>query len=126
MHDELSIELTAASTRFDAEDERWLAQVDELAGELRQAGMLAASAGPTRAGQKGAVDQLILSVGSGGGFAAAVELVRAWLGRGRGRKVALEFFSDGSVKRCELSGGAEDEAHVAQLLRLLRNDESLR
>ena len=121
MSDELWVRLVPESARFDAEDERWLAQVDELAGELRHAGLLAPPTRIAMADTKGTVDQLILSVGSAGGFTAAVEMVRAWLARGRGRKVALEFFPGGSVKRCELSGGAEDEAQIARLLPLLEN-----
>jgi hypothetical protein len=106
----LEIELEPGSTRFDPTDERWLGQVRDLTRELQRADVLLRRSTP-QPGAKGAIDQLVLSLGSAGAFTASVELIKAWLGRDHGRKLVVKFFENGRLEAIELSGGAADE-HV--------------
>ena len=110
MVESIEIELEPSSTRFDQDDERWLGQVRDLTRELLRADVLLRRSTP-QPGAKGAIDQLVLSLGSAGAFTASVELIKAWLGRDRGRKLVVKFFENGRLQAIELNGGAADE-HV--------------
>ena len=124
--DPVDLELAPGSTRFDPADERWLRQVQDLAQELQKAGLLQQRSTP-EPGTKGALDQLILSLGSGGAFAASVEIVKSWLSRDRGRTLVVKYFENGQTQAIELSGSVADEAAFARIqshLENQRNDQS--
>ena len=85
----MDVSVVARNGRYAADDHRWLDQVAGLVRELRR------EAGPVHVhrtpvpGTKGAVDQLILTLGSAGAFTATVEIVRLRLARDRHRSVEL-------------------------------------
>jgi hypothetical protein len=63
-------------------------------------------------GTKGTVDQLILSLGSAGVFAAAADILRAWLARDRHRSVVVTVAGpDG--KRTEVRVDAQNASAAA-------------
>jgi Effector Associated Constant Component 1 len=105
----LEVELTPGTTRFDLADERWLGQVRDLQQGFQQAGVLVQRSLP-EAGSKGAIDQLIISLGSAGAFTASIEIVKAWLGRAHDRRLSVKFFENGRPQEIELRGSAADEA----------------
>jgi len=104
----VEVELQAITARFDAADERWLRQVRELAEGLGKAGVLLQRSVP-EAGAKGALDQIVISLGSAGAFTASIEIVKSWLGRDSNRKLIVKFFENGRPQAIELSGRAADE-----------------
>jgi hypothetical protein len=117
----ITVEMTfvARSDRFDADDERWLAQARSLVDELRQEV-------PTRTersadpGTKGTVDTVILALGSAGVFTAAVECFKAWLSRDRSRRLELTVSVDGHEEKYTLVGTAVDDAAYDRLAEVVR------
>lgn len=104
----LDLVIEPRSDRFDPADDRWRSQVSEfyrgLDGEVggirRQ---------PERVeGAKGAVETVIVALGSAGAFTAAVEYLRAWLGRDRTRRLDVSWAVDGHTERVTVSGDAVD------------------
>lgn len=87
----LEIGLITKNDRYYEDDPRWLAQSAALVQELRR------ETGPVRLrrtpvpGTKGAVDQLVLSLGTAGAFSLAVQLINSWLSRDKHRSVEISF-----------------------------------
>lgn len=83
-----TLRFTVASDLYDANDERWEAQVQGLLDDLK------ANAGPVsketsaEAGTKGGAETIILALGTAGAINAAVTIFKAWLGS-RGRRVQV-------------------------------------
>ena len=104
MANTIEIGLAAANARFDDDDPRWRGQVADLMHELRRgAGSVRARREPVP-GTKGAVDQVILALGSAGAFTAAVQIVRAWLARDKHRTVRMTVTGpDGRVRTVQIS-----------------------
>jgi membrane-associated two-gene conflict system component 1 (EACC1) len=100
----LEIRLVSRNDRYDDDDPRWLAQTATLVHDLRRdSGSVRLHRTPVP-GTKGAVDQLILSLGSAGAFSVAVQLISAWLRRDRRRSVELTFTdADGNPKTVRVS-----------------------
>jgi hypothetical protein len=96
---QLEIGLVAHNDRYDDDDPRWHAQTAVLIHDLR------AEAGSVRLhrtavpGTKGAVDQLILSLGSAGAFSVTVQLISTWLKRDKHRSVELMFMDAAGNRR---------------------------
>ena len=87
----LEIELVARNDRYDDDDPRWLTQTATLVHDLRRdTGSVRVHHTPVP-GTKGAIDQLILSLGSAGAFSVAVQMISIWLSRDRHRSVELSF-----------------------------------
>ncbi|HLM05709.1 MAG TPA: hypothetical protein VK402_11045 [Blastococcus sp.] len=108
----LDLVLEPHSDRFDPDDDRWRRQVgdlyrgldDELGGVRRE--------GRPVEGTKGVVDTVILALGSAGAFTAAVEMVRAWLSRDRGRSLDVSWEVDGRKERVTVTGAAVDNEAI--------------
>lgn len=109
-----------ATEKFDDDDERWQHQKDQLVIELRQeVGTIRHEWTPV-AGSKGAVDSLILALGSAGAFKAAVACLRAWLARDRTRRIELSWTVDGREEKAVIEGKAVDDNTFAALAASLR------
>ena len=109
---EVSIE--PHNDQYDPDDDRWQDQVASLYTDL------SAEVGATRRsrpveGTKGAVDQVILALGSAGMVQAAVDCLRAWLGRDRDRRIDVRWEEDGASRSVTLSGEAVDVATIHEL-----------
>jgi Effector Associated Constant Component 1 len=66
-------------------------------------------------GTKGAADQLIIALGSAGAFQAAVDCLRAWLGRDRDRRIDLRWEENGVERSVTLTGEAVDAETVREI-----------
>jgi hypothetical protein len=89
MPEPMEITLTAHSEKYDADDDRWRGQVGDLVHQLRtetEALRLERTAVP---GTKGAMDELIISLGSAGAFTAIEQVFRSWLSRDKTRSIKL-------------------------------------
>jgi Effector Associated Constant Component 1 len=91
MADPLEIDLVARNDRYDDEDPRWREQIGVLIGDLRRGTESVRLRRIAVPGTKGAVDQLILSLGSAGVFSVAVQVISTWLSRDRHRSVEMTF-----------------------------------
>jgi hypothetical protein len=69
----------------------------------------------TRAVAKG-VEAIILALGSAGAITAAVEALRLWLMRDRGRRVQLSWTVQGERREVELAADRMSEAGARELL----------
>jgi hypothetical protein len=104
----LDLVIEASSDRFDPDDDRWRSQVSELHRGLdTEVGGVRRESEQVE-GAKGGIDTVILALGSAGAFTAAVEYLRAWLGRDRSRKLDVSWDLDGRTERVTVSGEAVD------------------
>jgi hypothetical protein len=70
----------------------------------------------TQAVAKVGVETLILALGSAGAITAAVEALRLWLARDRGRRVQLSWTVGGERHEVELAADRMSEAGARELL----------
>jgi membrane-associated two-gene conflict system component 1 (EACC1) len=111
----LELVIEPRSQRFDPADDRWRGQVSELyTGLAREVGGLRRDAERV-AGAKGAVETVILALGSAGAFTAAVEFLRAWLGRDRSRRLDVSWDVDGRTERVTVTGDAIDSTGIDRI-----------
>lgn len=99
--------LTPYSDDYRPDDDRWRGQVVGLVGELRREVDVDQRSTPVD-GAKGTVDELVVALGSAGAFTAAVECLRAWLGRDRNRRIDVRWDEGGRERHVSLSGEAID------------------
>jgi hypothetical protein len=100
--------------QYDSDDEGWRDQVAALYAELSDS-VDTVQRGRQVAGAKGMVDQLIIALGSAGVFTAAVECLRAWLGRDKDRRIELRWTQDGHERSVTLAGEAVDAETMREL-----------
>ena len=113
----LRLTVDARNDQYDPDDDRWIDQAGTLYQELRTE-VDVVPGGQAVPGAKGAVDQLVIALGSAGAFQAAVQCFRAWLGRDRDRRIELKW-DDGGVKRSiTLTGDSMDTATIRDLAML--------
>jgi hypothetical protein len=115
---ELAID--ARNDDYDPADDRWRDQVVGLYSELRADVDTSLRARPI-AGTKGSIDELIVSLGSAGAFTAAVECLRAWLGRDRSRRLDVRWNEGGVDQYVTLSGDAIDVQSVREIAKAAAN-----
>ena len=121
----VELRLQPCSERFDALDDRWLDQVGAFGVELdREVGGVRRDRQPA-AGEKGALDSILLSVGSAGVLTATVEFVRAWLSRDAGRSVKVSFSDAGNLQQVELTGEQLDPPRCRRSCRASRSGASM-
>ena len=101
------IALEPRNDRYDPDDDGWQNQVATLYADLNAQVDTIRSARPVE-GAKGAVDQLIIALGSAGVFAAVVDCLRAWLGRDRDRRIDVRWVENGMEQSVTLTGEAVD------------------
>jgi hypothetical protein len=118
----VDVTLQPSSTRYPQHDDRWLAQVADLVSELNRVSAPRLRTGSAVKGAKGAVADIIVSLGSAGVFTGVVQVARGWLGRDSGRAVKVTWFENGSLQSLELTGSKLDESALAGLKGLLGPD----
>jgi hypothetical protein len=110
-----TIAVDPRNEQYDPDDERWLDQVRGLYQELSRQVDVTAAPGPPVPGAKGAVDQVVIALGSAGAFEAAVTCLRAWLGRDRDRRISIRWQSAGTERSLTLTGEAVDEETIREV-----------
>jgi hypothetical protein len=110
----LEVVVEPRNDRYDPDDDGWRDQVATLYADLdAQAGTIR-RARPAD-GAKGGADQLIIALGSAGVFAAAVDCLRAWLGRDRDRRIDVHWVENGVERSVTLTGEAVDDKTVREV-----------
>ena len=99
---------------YDPDDDRWRDQVATLYADLH-AQVDTVRRGHAVEGAKGTIDQLIVALGSAGAFSAAVDCLRAWLGRDRDRRIDLSWDESGVERRITLTGDAVDVETIREI-----------
>jgi Effector Associated Constant Component 1 len=100
--------------QYDPDDDRWRDQIASLYMDLHGE-VDTVNRGHPAEGAKGGIDQLIIALGSAGAFSAAVDCLRAWLGRDRDRRVALRWDEKGSERSVTLTGEAVDDETIREI-----------
>jgi hypothetical protein len=100
--------------QYDPDDDRWRDQVATLYADLH-AQVDTVRRGHTVEGAKGTIDQVIVALGSAGAFSAAVDCLRAWLGRDRDRRIDLSWDENGVERRITLTGEAVDVETIREV-----------
>jgi hypothetical protein len=100
--------------QYDPDDDGWRDQVATLYADL-DAQVDTIRRGRPVEGTKGAVDQLIISLGSAGVFGAVVDCLRAWLGRDRDRRIDVRWTENGVERSVTLTGEAVDVKTVREI-----------
>ena len=113
---ELELVIEARTNMYGRDDDRWRAQVALLRREL-QASIDTTERQRVVPGAKGAIDELIVALGSAGAFTAMVECFRAWLGRDRSRRIEVRWDVDGTERHVTFCGDAVDAETVREVAR---------
>jgi hypothetical protein len=108
---ELAVEPT--NTALHESDDRWRDQVAAFFDDLRGQADLVRRASPV-AGTRGAVEEVIVALGSAGAFTATVEVVRARLARDRSRRIGVRWNEDGTQRFVTLTGDVESVREIAR------------
>jgi hypothetical protein len=107
MEGPLRLTVDARNDQYDPDDDRWLDQATALYQELRTTVDVVPGGQPTP-GAKGAIDQLIIALGSAGAFEAAVRCFLGWLARDRDRRIDITWDEGGVERSVTLTGDAMD------------------
>lgn len=99
--------LEPRSGDYGPDDDRWRDHVVGLVSELRRHVDVDRRGAPMP-GTKGTLDELVVALGSAGAFTAAVECMRAWLGRDRSRRIDVRWEENGQQRYVTLTGDAID------------------
>jgi hypothetical protein len=110
----LEVAIEPRNDEYDPDDDRWRDQVATLYADL-DAQVDTVRRGRPVEGTKGAVDQLIIALGSAGVFHAAVDCLRAWLGRDRDRRIDVRWVENGVERSVTLTGEAVDDKTVREI-----------
>jgi Effector Associated Constant Component 1 len=99
---------------YDPDDQGWREQIATLYQDLdAQVGTV--RRGRPVEGAKGAVDQVIVALGSAGMFTAVVDCLRAWLGRDRDRRIDVRWVENGRERSVTLTGESVDNQTIREI-----------
>jgi len=110
----LEIAVEAHNDDYDPDDDRWRDQLAGLYTDLR-AQVDIVNRGRPAEGTKGAVDQLIIALGSAGAFTCMMECFRAWLKRDRNRRIDLRWNENGEERYLTVTGETVDAETVQEI-----------
>ena len=113
---EFEVVIEPYTDEYSRDDNRWRAQVATLRREL-QAQVDTVDRGRLVPGAKGAIDELIVALGSAGAFTAMVECIRAWLGRDKSRRIEVRWDENGVDRFVTFQGDAVDSETVREIAR---------
>jgi hypothetical protein len=117
MPEQMEITLTALSEKYDADDDRWRGQVGELVHQLRTETDAVRLERTPVPGTKGAIDELIISLGSAGVFTAVEQVFRSWLARDKTRSIQLSYKDGkGHVQKLQVAASNATEDVFAPVL----------
>ena len=111
------VEVEPRNDEYHTDDDGWRNQVATLYSELHEQVDNTVRRGYPVEGSKGAVDQLVVALGSAGAFSAAVGCFRAWLRRDRGRRLDVRWEENGVEHFVTLTGDAVDAESVRMIAR---------
>jgi Effector Associated Constant Component 1 len=101
---------------YEEHDDRWLDQVGKLYGELREEVGEVVVVVPPAAGQKGALEQIVLMLQSLNALYVALEFFKTWVGRDRTRELVLSWTDDsGQRRKVEIRGKAISDHQLREL-----------
>jgi hypothetical protein len=100
--------------QYDPDDDRWLDQVATLYTDLHTQVDVVKRGLPVE-GTKGAIEQLVVALGSAGAFTATVDCLRAWLARDRDRRVEVRWDENGLERSVTLTGESVDAATIREI-----------
>lgn len=110
----LEIEIAPGSDTYEAEDDRWLAQVAGLYEELRAGGVPIREESTPAPGAKGDISMVIAALGSAGAFTAVITVIQSWLARAKDRHLELRI-KDGKDEKVIRLDGTMDSATQKEL-----------
>ncbi|AEM84200.1 effector-associated constant component EACC1 [Streptomyces violaceusniger] len=116
MASDVELTITTGTAKFALEDQRWLDQVATLHAALRGEAGTISRRGVPEPGAKGAVEAVILALGSSGALTAAVACFRTWLARDKTRALTVTWTDDqGAEQTLTVTGNNVDQASFQAL-----------
>ena len=102
---------------YDRNDQRWIQQINQLYSDLNsELGTVRKDVTPQE-GQKGGLESIIIALGSAGVITAAVEIIKAWLGRDRGRHITFKAKVGEEVQELSISGQGMNASQIEKFMR---------
>lgn len=117
----IEIELVPTSDAYQSNDQRWQNQVALLLSDLKRSAIDVRKDSTPVAGEKGAVEAIILALGSSGTIAAAVAIFKSWLTRSSDRSLKIKGKIGGRDVDLELTGTNIDEKTLRLALGLAKD-----
>jgi Effector Associated Constant Component 1 len=112
----LELAVEPHNDQYRTDDDRWRDQVATLFDELYGQVDVIARAQPV-AGAKGALDQLVIALGTAGAFGATVDCFRAWLARDKDRRIDVRWDEGGVERYVTLTGEGMDADSAREIAR---------
>jgi hypothetical protein len=104
MHSNVEFFFEPKSENFDANDDRWLEQVNELILDCRREGCKVEQQVEATEGMKGGFEDLLMVLGSSGVITAVVEIFKGWISIDRTRSLVLKIKDGDRIIEYEVSG----------------------
>lgn len=116
MSSTVEVAISTQTAKYDPDHSDWRNQVAALHTDLqRETGAVATRSEPAL-GTKGGFVDVILALGTSGALVAAVEVLRAWLGRDKTRSITATWTDeDGKERRFTLTGENLDQQSLTAL-----------
>ena len=113
---EASFRIEASSSDYDPLDDRFVDQVQGLLQDLqREAGEVRKEVTPVP-GMKGGISEFVVLLKSIGAIGAAVDVIRAWLGRDRSRSLEIKVRKGDKSVSVRLSAVDMDEERLRKFM----------
>jgi hypothetical protein len=112
----VEVVISTETTKYAPDSPQWQREVAALHTELnRETGAVTTQSTPVP-GTKGTAVDVILALGTSGALVAAVEIIRAWLGRDKTRTITATWTDeDGKERRFTLTGENIDQQSLTAL-----------
>lgn len=116
MSSTVEVAISTETAKYAPDSPQWRREVAALHTDLqRETGSVTMQSVPTP-GTRGAAVDVILALGTSGTLVAAVEIIRAWLGRDKTRTITATWTDeDGNERRFTLTGENIDQQSLTAL-----------
>ncbi len=106
----VDVAISTETTKYAPDSPQWRREVGALHNDLnRETGSVTTQSAPVP-GTRGGVVEVILALGTSGALVAAVQVLRAWLGRDKTRTLTVTWTdSDGGRRQLTVTGENLDQ-----------------
>ena len=112
----VDVAISTETTKYAPDSPQWRREVGALHNDLnRETGSVTTQSAPVP-GTRGGVVEVILALGTSGALVAAVQVLRAWLGRDKTRTLTVTWTdSDGGRRQLTVTGENLDQSSFQAL-----------
>lgn len=112
----VEVAISTETAKYAPDSPQWRREVAALHTDLQRETASLTTRSDSSTGTKGTAVDVILALGTSGALVAAVEIIRAWLGRDKTRTITATWTDeDGKERRFTLTGDNIDQQSLTAL-----------